>query len=442
MLIRDRQDAGVRLATALARYKAELPVIVAIPRGGVPVAYEIAASFEAPLEVCIVGKLVVPEFPERGVGAVAEGGGVFVDAPEALRMGVSSEQLGSQLSARRAEVEGRAQRLREGREPVSLAGRTVILVDDGVATGNTAQAAIDAVRTRGAAKVILAVPIAASHPLEVLRDAADEVVCLHETPELYAVGAWYEHFPQLADEDVIATLRRAARREAERAKAARVVERELPVRIAAGLLKVTLLLPPSPRAVVLFVHSTGNSRASLKKRYVSRALNAAGYGSALIELRTDREIALEEEEHTSDIGLLASRLLDVTEALRAEPALRGIPFAYYGTQAGAAAALAAAASCPSWIDVVICRSGRTDLAGSSVLDVHAPTLLIAGGLDVPTLELNRQTLQRLPAIHQLVVVPGASNSFDEPGALDAAASAAVRWLDAALHVPLAAGASH
>jgi putative phosphoribosyl transferase len=207
---RNRREAGVRLAAALEPLRDEHPVVVGLPRGGVVVAAEVAAALDAPLDVIVVRKLGVPTQPELGMGAVGEDG-VRVLNDMVLRVArVTPEQLAAVEARERAEVERRAAAFRGGRPRVELADRAVIVVDDGIATGGTARAALEVARAQGARKVVLAVPVAPPDTLRELAPLADEVVCL-ETPTWFnAVGQWYDDFTQTTDADVVELLDRPA----------------------------------------------------------------------------------------------------------------------------------------------------------------------------------------------------------------------------------------
>jgi len=199
----DRHDAGRRLAALLQRFVDEHPVVVGIARGGVPVAAEVARALDAPLDVMVVRKIGAPQNPEYGIGAVAEGG-VSVVSDEALALGRT--ELNTLVSRAKAEVTDRLGRYRGDRPVLSVQARTVLLVDDGLATGRTAQAAARALRERGAARVILAVPVAAAPSVEELRSVVDEVVCVEIPSDLLAVGYWYEDFLPTSDDEVAALL--------------------------------------------------------------------------------------------------------------------------------------------------------------------------------------------------------------------------------------------
>ncbi len=203
---RDRRDAGRRLAALLEQSRREHPVVVGIPRGGVPVAAEVARSLGAPLDVAVVRKLGAPGNPEYAIGALAEGG-VRVLSEDAVRaLGLTDSQRDTLIARVEGELEERLRRYRGSRAPIELTGRTVILVDDGLATGRSARAAMRSLRKRGAARVILAVPVAARQSAHSLSEEADEVVCAELPTDLWAVGYWYRDFSPTTDAEVTALL--------------------------------------------------------------------------------------------------------------------------------------------------------------------------------------------------------------------------------------------
>ena len=209
MIFEDRIDAGERLAEALKEYAGPDTVVLGIPRGGVIVAEVVARTLGVPLDVVVPRKVGAPGNPELGLGAVAPG--VRVLDPWLIeRLGVTEEYLEREIAAEEAETIRRLRVYRGDRPPLELAGKTAIVIDDGVATGGTAVAAIRWARAQGAGKVVLAVPIAPPQTMERLRHEADEVVALATPEPFFAVGEWYRRFDQTSDEEVIAALRRAA----------------------------------------------------------------------------------------------------------------------------------------------------------------------------------------------------------------------------------------
>ena len=209
MIFEDRLDAGARLAEALKEHAGPEAVILGIPRGGVIVAEVVARTLGAPLDVVVPRKIGAPGNPELGLGAVAPG--VRVLDPWLIeRLGVSEGYLEREIAAQEREIERRLHAYREGRPPVDVAGRTAVVVDDGVATGGTAVAALRWAKAQGADKVVLAVPVAPPQTMERLRHESDDVVALATPEPFFAVGEWYRDFDQTADTEVVAALARSA----------------------------------------------------------------------------------------------------------------------------------------------------------------------------------------------------------------------------------------
>lgn len=211
-MYQDRVDAGRQLAMALRGTPMTDPIVLGLPRGGVPVANEVARALGAPLDVWVSRKIGAPGHEELGVGAVAEGGELVLE-PELLdAVGVDEADLTSAVAAKRAEVEARAHRFREGRPAPRLAGRTVIVVDDGVANGVTARAALRSLRKAGATRIILAVPVGSREGLSACAPFADTVVCPFIPTRLFSVGGHYADFEQTTDEQVLQILATARQR--------------------------------------------------------------------------------------------------------------------------------------------------------------------------------------------------------------------------------------
>jgi putative phosphoribosyl transferase len=216
---RDRRCAGQRLGHALARYAGENTVVFGLPTGGVVVADAIAAALDAPLDVWLVRKIGMPIQPELGMGALAEGAALVLNPTVVKWSGASPDELKSIVHRKADEIRRRAQLYRGDTPAVDCAHKTVILVDDGIATGKTLRAAIRGARKRGAARVIVAAPVAAAEAIESLTAEADELVCLATPRHLNAIGAWYQDFRQVGDQDVLEILAAARDRRLERASA-------------------------------------------------------------------------------------------------------------------------------------------------------------------------------------------------------------------------------
>ncbi|MVU76950.1 phosphoribosyltransferase [Nocardia sp. ET3-3] len=435
MVFVDRAEAGRRLAQRLVMLRGEDVVVLGLPRGGVPVAYEVARALDAPLDVLVVRKLGVPYQPELAFGAIGEDGVRVVNQFVVSRIGASDEELAQVERSERAELDRRAARFRAGRPRLPLTGRTVVIVDDGVATGATARAACRVARAQGAARVVLAVPVAAPEALHAVEREADEVICLEQPMFFSAVGQWYYRFGQTTDDEVVELLDHAAARAPlpQSAPAADPPLRDDEVRVRAGKVELAghLTVPENPVGMVVFVHGSGSSRHSPRNRYVAAVLQRAGLGTLLFDLLTTAEEL--DRANVFDIDLLAGRLVEVTAWLTRQEHVAGLPIGYFGASTGAAAALCAAADPRVRVDAVVSRGGRPDLAGPALAAVRAPTLLIVGGHDYVVLDLNRQAAKAMSCETALVEVPGATHLFEEPGTLRRAAELARDWFITRLH---------
>ena len=429
----NRADAGRRLARQLRPLRGQNPVVLGLPRGGVPVAFEVAKVLRVPLDVLVVRKLGVPFQPELGMGAIGEGGIRVINSEVVRAAQVSDAEIAAVEDRERAELEERARRLRAGTPRVPLVDRTVIVIDDGIATGSTARAACRVARAHHARKVVVAAPVGAAQAIKNLRRDADEVICLETPASFCAIGQWYQDFTQTSDEQVVDLLRRAAAwpiivaAPQQGAAPAGTRDRDEEVRAAAGSIELAgqLTIPSQPAGLVMFVHGSGSGRFSPRNNAVASALNAAGFGTLLFDLLTPAEEL--DRAHVFDIPLLATRLTAVTAWLRGRPEAFGVPVGYFGASTGAAAALWAAAEPGADVAAIVSRGGRPDLAGDRLAAVRAPTLLIVGGRDKLVLDLNQQAQGQLRCDNRLEVVPGATHLFAEPGALAAVSDLARDW---------------
>jgi putative phosphoribosyl transferase len=422
-MFRDRDEAGRSLGTRLLPFRASSPVILGIPRGGLPVAAEVARALHAPLDVLVVRKLGVPWHRELGFGAIGEGGASVIDVGVISMAGLGPSDTQSVVREETAEIDRRIRFYRGDRAPVPVEGRTVILVDDGIATGGTVRAAIDVVRRRGADRIVVAVPVAPPSAVETLRHVADEVVVLRSEEPFIAVGQFYDEFPQVSDEEVARIL--AGSERVVTVSADDPIDRMVGIDLGPIRLVGELVIPAGSTGIVVFAHGSGSSRHSPRNRAVAQALNGVGLATLLLDLLTVEEEL--DRANVFDIGLLASRLVGTTRWLHRQPEARDLRVGYFGASTGAAAALMAAAELGAGIRAIVSRGGRPDLAASRLADVTSPTLLIVGGNDRRVLQLNRDARAMLRCPSVLEIVAGATHLFDEPGALERVARLAAGW---------------
>lgn len=420
----NRVEAGKQLAYKLLPYKNAHPVIFGLPRGGVPVAYEIAKELETELDVLVVHKIGAPFNPEFAIGAVGEDGTVILHTEIIEDIGIDNKNLAYLIAEQQDKLKTQVQKFR-GNKPVSdVHGRSVIIVDDGLATGATASAAVAVARKLGASRIIVAVPVGEKRSVDRLRNEADEVVCLIEPQVFYAVGEFYEDFQPTTDSEVAVLLDNA--RSLWGKVTATSLEKDVTIPFSPGItLEGHIVLPARTTSIVLFAHGSGSSRLSPRNQWVAEVLNEAGIGTLLFDLLTEEESS--DRGNVFDIELLAARLEGAKEWVRHDPVTSDLSIGYFGASTGAAAALVAAAKHPEDVLAVVSRGGRPDLAGEWLGKVKAPTLLIVGGFDTQVLELNKQAQMQMHCSTLLSIVPGATHLFEEPGTLRAAADSAAAW---------------
>src|SRR5215469_1476232 len=445
----DRAEAGQRLASRLEYLRGGDIVVLGLPRGGVPVAFEVARALGAPLDVIVVRKLGVPFQPELAMGAIGEGGVKVLNSEVIRRSGVTDSEIAAVERRELADLKRQAERFRAGRPNADVTGRTVIVVDDGIATGSTASAACQVARRQGATTVIMAAPVGAPESISALRADCDDVICLDAPPFFAAVGTWYDDFRHVPDADVTSLLERAAKALPASATAVPAAsppaetsenpfgkptavppgnaqrDEDVEVQADSVLLAGHLRVPADATGIVLFVHGSGSSRHSPRNRYVADQLNGADLGTLLFDLLTPPEEL--DRANVFDVETLATRLTAVTAWLRAQPEVAHLPMGYFGASTGAAAALWAAAEPAADIAAVVSRGGRPDLAESRLAAVRSPTLLIVGGKDEVVLGLNKEAQQWLRSESKLAIVPGATHLFEEPGALQTVTRLSKDW---------------
>lgn len=427
-IFHDRKHAGQLLAQRLKKYKTENILILALPRGGVPIAAEIAKFLEAPLDVLIVRKIGAPFQTELAVGAICEGGEPIWNDAILYQLGLEPDDLGRTVSVEREKVSSQIKLFRESREFASVANKTVIVVDDGLATGATMSAAVRFLQKKTASKIILAVPVAARSSAEQFRSKVDEVVVLEERDDLNSVSQWYKDFSQVTDREVVELLKKNVEGSKKMTR-----EIEVPLNTTNNTAKLNgdLTTFSSMKAVIVFAHGSGSSRKSVRNQQVARYLNKNGFGTFLFDLLTDLEA--EDRRNVFNIEFLSNRLVSATKWLRQQPELKTIPIGFFGASTGAGAAIQAASKLDDTnsIYAIVSRGGRPDLAADALKIVQTPTLLLVGGADIGVIELNQKAQSQLSHC-ELSIVPGATHLFEEPGALEEVSKQAAEWFQSHL----------
>lgn len=434
VVFEDRVDAGRQLGRRLAYLRGHDAVVLGLPRGGVPVAFQIAKMLDAPLDVIVVRKLGVPSEPEVAMGAIGEEDGYVLDQHVLSIAKVRQDELLAVERRERAELDRRLLRIRRGRARIDLTGRTAVVVDDGIATGSTARVACILARKLGAGRVVLAVPVAPADVVATLQEP-DEVVCLAQPRRLAAIGYYYRDFSPTSEDEVLRLLDAAAAdkpdepdkpsRAALPPDGAAAVDQDVHIPTEDADLEGRLFLPSPASGVVVFAHGSGSSRHSPRNRFVASALQKAGLGTLLLDLLSPGEEL--NRANVFNVELLAGRLGAATDWLGSRPDAASLHMGYFGASTGAAAALLAAADADGRIGAVVSRGGRPDLAGAKLGLVRAPTLLIVGSADHQVVELNREAQALMRCTNHLELVPGATHLFEEPGTLEKAAALARDW---------------
>ncbi len=426
-IFESRQQAGSLLAARLEKLitkNRDNVVILALARGGVPVANEICHAYHLPLEVLIVRKIGHPRQPEYGIGAITEGGYHWLNS-EAIDLAKVDTTYVEQIIQRESrEIERRIGLYRRGRSLPDLAGKLVILVDDGLATGVTARVASHFVKSQGAAKVVLAVPVCSERNCERINDEVDELLCLERPSGFESVGQFYREFGQLSDADVMKFFPVACRPQKVSEPRNTEPQQDVIIQLGETESRGIVNLPKKLKGFVVFAHGSGSHRMSPRNRSVAEHLANQGIGSLLFDLLTPSET--QERDNAFDIPLLAKRLIGATLWVKQQDFSEGVPIGYFGASRGAAAALWAAAELGPQISAVVSRGGRPDLAMNRLPDVTAATLLIVGDLDAEVVGLNRLALSHLSNAH-MTLIRGATHLFTEEGTLEKVWEEAAAW---------------
>ncbi len=416
-MFNNRRAAGRLLAERLAALRSELPLVLALPRGGVPIAAEIAKHLGTDYDLLLIKRITSPLAPEVAIGAVSEDGSVLWQSESLRYLSLKNSDAERLARVKKIEVDEQAAQWRNSRKFQPLKNRCVILVDDGLATGSSMSLAVEIARKRGAKKVIVAVPVAPLSAVKEIRLKADDVIVLMVPERFQSVSQWYEDFSEVSDADVteIFSTRQIARDQEEE---------EVFIPLGSSLLQGVLSHVNDPKALVVFAHGSGSTHLSVRSRSVAQALNRAGFSTLLIDLLTEDEALI--PRNTFDIPLISKRLSLAVSFVRERLGDRCPPIALFGASTGASAAIVSAAQDPTII-AVVSRGGRVDLAGQSLEIIRAPVLLIVGSEDQPILTINALVKKQIKNCDTVQIV-GAGHLFEKPGELEQVSQQAIEWI--------------
>jgi predicted phosphoribosyltransferase/pimeloyl-ACP methyl ester carboxylesterase len=423
MFFDDRIDAGRQLAVAVKSRNFEKPVVLGIPRGGVPVAAEVARAVDGQLAVVVARKLGAPGNPELAIGATTESGVAYINDAVAVAVGADKQYIEAERQRQVREAHHREEMFNSHRRP-PVRGRTVIIVDDGIATGATAIAAVRSIKAEGAARVVLAVPVGAPHTMEVMRGEADEVICLDEPENFWAVGQFYGDFRPVDDEEVLKTL------EAFEMKVPADPARDVEITRDGVRLAGSLATPdgPAPFPLVIFVHGLGSSKESPRNVVIANHLVDAGIATLLFDLSGHGESS------DDPVGGLEAYVADLEAAFqwasgRAEVRKDFIGIA--GSSMGATVAVAAAAEGRVHPRTMVLRA--PPVQPQEFRRIHVPSLVLIGSQD-PLRRSVEAGVRDCPEL-TLSLVEGAGHLFEEPGTLRVALDNTVDWFRSRFFAP-------
>jgi putative phosphoribosyl transferase len=421
MYFRDRKDAGERLAGVIKQKGYTDPIVLAIPRGGVPVAAEVARALGGVLAVVVARKLGAPGNPELAIGATTASGVTYVNAGVATAIGAGQDYIKAE-TLRQVQEAQRREALFDGHRLPPLQNRTVIVIDDGVATGATAIAAIRAAKAAGAGHVVFAVPVGPTEMIDLLGKEANEVVCLEPDPGFWAVGQYYDDFGQVSDQDVRALLD-AFTPQPVAGETRRVTIRRNNINLA-GILAT----PPGkgPFPLVIFVHGLGSGKDSPRNLTIATHLVDAGIATLLFDLSGHGESSSDPHDRVD------AYIADVQAAFAwatEQPEVLNGAIGVAGSSLGATVAVLALAEGRIKPRTMVLRAPPVE--AEDFRRVNVPTLVLIGSLD----PLRSGVEWGVIACPQLTlsIIEGASHLFEEPGALEEALDQTVDWFVAHLH---------
>ncbi len=414
VLFRDRRDAGRRLAAVVKARGLERPLVLGIPRGGVPVAAEVARETGGDLGVVAARKLRSPWQPELAIGAVAADGTSYINS-ELVRDTGADEAYVAEESRRQADEARKREAAFDGHRRGTIAGRDVLVVDDGIATGATAIAAIRSMKAAGARKVVLAVPVGPRDTIHAMRAEADDVICVSVEDDFFAIGQFYEDFSPVEDAQVKAVLDSFEAAAATAGPVAATVSRD-GVRLA---VRLSTPAGAGPWPCVVFVHGLGSGKDSPRNVVIAEHLLDSGLATVLFDLSGHGESS----GAGNGLDAYAADLAAVCRWLESQPGIDSRRIGIAGSSLGAVVAVEAVKQGRVHPVALALRAPPIDPGELDGLSL--PTLVVVGSAD-PLLGGVQQAVARTPAA-TLRVIPGAGHLFEEEGALEEALTETVTW---------------
>lgn len=426
MHFKNRKQAGKILSEKLSliNFDKTNTVIIALPRGGVPVAYEIAMDLKFPLDIVLVKKIGAPYNPELATGVVGENSEVFYNTDLLKYLGYDHRDIEPMKDMALAKLKKNSEIFRQGYMPLILEDKDIILVDDGISSGATMEMAVQLLRKKRVKKIIIASPVAPADVIEKLSRLVDQVITAI-SPEIFtSIGEWYDDFTQVETKEVINILKEF------RTAQNTLLPQAVTILDGNSSLEGQLYLAPKIKSWIIFAHGSGSSHKSVRNNIVAQELSRSGHATLLLDLLT-----LEEDENYNNrfnVYFLTQRLLAATLWLiNSKYYDKGTPIGFFGASTGSAAALMAAATSPLEYPLyaITSRGGRPDIVDEKILSrVHVPTLLIVGGEDHEVIKLNEKSAIYIPNC-RVVIVPHATHLFEEAGTFDEVTRLAIQWFD-------------
>ena len=410
----NREHAGKTMAETLMQYKHLNPVVLALPRGGVPIAFEIANQLQAPLDVILVKKIGAPGHEEFAIGAVAEDEKPILNHKVIKQYQFNPEEIENIIGNRITEIRNRSKTYRKLTKKIPLEGRNVIVVDDGLATGATMLAAVRWLRTQKINKIIVAVPVSSKEAASEIKKLVDEFISLHTPENFIAVGMWYKDFPQVSDEEVLRLL-------SNKIIKPRIIPYNVIIEDENIKLQGIVRIPQNAKGIILFAHGGNGIHKHQIDVFMANSLNNSGFATLLINLLTESESL--DQKSAFNVELLTKRLLVATRWVKANHA--GLAIGYFGTSIGTAAAIKAS---KDRLDIfaIVSLTGRPDLAHEVLAKTYAPALLMAGANDKTNIPYNKMAKEELTNA-KIVLIPHVAQDFEDPETLKQIALHTINW---------------